>query len=117
MSPFVLALAASGTFLAIIAYFWWRGTVNVGEAHRRVRGGALLIDVDSPDVFASAHLDGSVNIPVTDMARRQADIGPIDRAIVVYARSGFTSARAAHLLRTIGYHSVLNVGPMKRWSA
>jgi rhodanese-related sulfurtransferase len=117
MSPFVLAVIAAGSLLAIIGYFWWRGTVNVTEAHRLVEKGALLIDVDPPEVFGTAHLDGSINIPVEDLARRQEDIGPLGRRIVVYARKGRTSARAAHLLRSIGYHSVLNLGPMKRWTA
>lgn len=117
MSPFVLATIAAGSLLAVIGYFWWRGTVNVSEAHRRVESGALLIDVDSPEIFGVAHLEGSINIPVEDLARRQEDLGPLARRVVVYARQGRTSARAAHLLRSIGYHSVLNLGPMKRWRA
>lgn len=117
MSPFVLAAIASGSLLAVIGYFWWRGTVNVSEAHRLVEGGALLLDVDSPEIFGATHLVGSVNIPVEHLARRQEDVGPLARKIVVYARHGRTSARAAHLLRSVGYHSVLNLGPMKRWNA
>jgi phage shock protein E len=117
MSPFVFAVIAGGLFLAVIGYFWWRGTVNVSDAHRLVERGALLIDVDSPEVFGGAHLDGSINIPVDDLARRQDDVGPVERRIVVYARKGRTSARAAHLLRSVGYRSVLNLGPMKRWTA
>jgi len=117
MSPFVLAVIAGGALLTVIGYFWWRGTVNVSSARRMVQKGALLIDVDSPEAFGVAHLDGSVNIPVEDLARRQEDVGPLAREIVVYARKGRTSARAAHVLRSIGYHSVLNLGPMRRWTA
>jgi hypothetical protein len=42
MSPFVLAVIAGGSLLAVIGYYWWRGTVNVSEAHRLVESGALL---------------------------------------------------------------------------
>jgi phage shock protein E len=117
MSPFFLAVIAGGAFLAVIGYFWWSGTVNVSAARQMVQKGALLIDVDSSEAFGLAHLDGSVNIPVEDLARRQDDVGPLARRIVVYARRGRTSAHAAHVLRSIGYHSVLNLGPMKRWAA
>jgi|SRR5580658_9727193 rhodanese-related sulfurtransferase len=117
MSPFVLAVIAGGSFLAVIAYFWWSGTVNVSAARRMIQKGALLLDVDSSEAFGLAHLDGSVNIPVDDLARRQDDVGPRERRIVVYARKGRTSAHAAHILRSIGYHSVLNLGPMSRWTA
>lgn len=110
MSSFVSAVSVGGALLAIITYFWWRGTANVLEAHRWVRDGALVIDVDSSGVFVTAHLDGAVNIPAKDIAHRQGEIGPIERPIVVYARSGL----AAHVLRSIGYHSVLNLGPMTR---
>lgn len=117
MSPFILASVAGGSLFGVIGYFWWRGTANVYEAHRLVEKGALLLDVDSQEAFGAAHLDGSLNIPVEDVAMRQAEIGPIERPIVVYAREGRTSARATHVLRSIGYHCVCNLGPMRRWTA
>lgn len=116
MSPNCGAIAALG-LLSLIGYLFWRGTVVVMNARRLVRTGALLLDAGTPVEFSAAHIAGSVNIPAPDVARRQAEIGPWNRAIVVYARSGFASARAAQVLRGIGYHSVTNVGRMSRWAA
>jgi rhodanese-related sulfurtransferase len=113
-SPNYGAIAAL-SLLSMIGYLFWRGTVVVMNARRLVSAGALLLDAGTPVEFSVAHIAGSVNIPTPDVARRQVEIGPWDRVIVVYARSGFRSARAAQALRAIGYHSVLNVGRMSRW--
>jgi rhodanese-related sulfurtransferase len=114
MSPNCGALAALG-LLSLIGYLFWRGTVVVMNARRLVDMGALLIDAGTPAEFSAGHILGSVNIPEPDVAWRQRDIGPLSHPIVVYARSGFQSARTAQALRGIGYHSVTNVGPMRRW--
>ena len=47
-----------------------------------------LVDVLSPDSFASAHLPGAINLPVAEIGRRAADVLP-DRhaAIVTYCGS------------------------------
>lgn len=115
MPPTCGALVAL-IFISFVAYHFWRGTVVVVNARHLVdHQGALLIDVGTPAQFAAAHIVGSVNIPAPTVALHQDEIGPWERPIVVYARSGLESARATHVLRSIGYHSVTNVGPMKRW--
>jgi rhodanese-related sulfurtransferase len=102
--------------ISLIGYYFWRGTVVVMNARHQVADqGALLLDVGTPEEFTAAHIAGSINIPAPDVARHQEEIGPYDRPIVVYSRSGFHSARAAHVLRSIGYHSITNIGPMRRW--
>lgn len=108
--------SAAVFFLSIIGYFFWHGTVVVMNARRLVyEEAALLLDVGTPAQFTAAHIAGSVNIPVGDVALRQAEIGPLDHPIVVYSHSGFQSARAAHVLRSIGYQRVVNVGTIRRW--
>ena len=116
--PATYGALAALLFLSIIGYFFWRGTVVVMNARRLVdEQGALLLDVGTPAQFIAAHIAGSVNVPASDVALRPAEIGPVDRPIVVYARSGFQSARAAHVLRSIGYQRVVNVGKIGRWGA
>jgi rhodanese-related sulfurtransferase len=44
-----------------------------------------LVDVLSPESYATAHLPGAVNLPVADITRRAGDILPDRHApIVVY---------------------------------
>jgi rhodanese-related sulfurtransferase len=114
MLPNCGAVTAFG-FFVVIGYFFWRGTVVTMNAHRLVGLGALLVDAGTPEEFSLSHIMGSVNIPAPDIARRQAEVGPRTGQVVVYARSGFRSARAAQVLRAIGYRSVLSVGAMTRW--
>lgn len=85
------------------------------EARRRVADGAVLLDVRSPAEFASGHLPGAVNVPVGDIARRAGEIGPLDRPIVVYCRSGARSSAAASALTRHGFVDVLDLGAMSRW--
>jgi len=116
--PATCGAVAALLFLSVIAYFFWRGTVVVMNARRLVdEQGALLLDVGTPAQFTGVHIAGAVNIPAADVALRHAEIGPVDHPIVVYARSGFQSARAAHILRSIGYQRVINVGTIRRWGA
>ncbi len=49
------------------------------------RRSIVLVDVLSPESFASRHIPGAINLPVADIARRAADVLPDrDAAAVVY---------------------------------
>src|SRR3954447_460235 len=85
------------------------------DARRLVAAGARLVDVRSPDEYAGGHLPGAVNIPVQELDRRLAEIGPADHELIVYCRSGHRSTRAAELLRQHGFTRVHNLGPMTAW--
>ena len=59
------------------------------ELIRELSAGRIrLVDVLSPESFASVHIPGAINLPVADIARRAAEILP-DRAasIVTYCGS------------------------------
>ena len=48
-------------------------------------GHVTLVDVLSPESFATRHIPGAVNLPVADIARRAAEVFPDrDAAIVTY---------------------------------
>jgi phage shock protein E len=85
------------------------------DARKLVSTGARLLDVRSPDEYAHGHLPGAVNIPVQELDRRLAEVGPADRELVVYCRSGHRSARATEILRQHGFTKVHNLGPMTAW--
>ena len=42
-----------------------------------------LVDVLSPESFASMHIPGAINLPVVDLARRAAQVLPDARARIV----------------------------------
>lgn len=85
------------------------------EAHRRVEAGATLVDVRTPEEFATGHLPGAVNIPVEELPRRFPELGSPEKPLVVYCRSGARSSRAERLLKEHGFQDVFILGPMSAW--
>lgn len=105
------AILAGALFGCIYAF---SGDVDGPQAHVLVEKGATLVDVRSPEEYAEGHIEGAVNIPVGDIARRAGEI-PKDKPVVVYCRSGVRSARAAGALKAAGYTQVYDLGAMGRW--
>src|ERR1019366_8517446 len=56
--------------------------VDGAAAHKLVQGGALLVDVRTPEEFAAKHIDGAINVPVDDVATH--DFGGKDKPLVPY---------------------------------
>jgi hypothetical protein len=50
----------------------------------RDRGQAVLVDVRSPQEFAAGHLAGAVNIPLSEVADRVAEIRSLGRLPILY---------------------------------
>jgi rhodanese-related sulfurtransferase len=90
--------------------------VSSTQAHALVKDGARLVDVRSPEEFASEHLDGAINIPVGELENRLSELEPKDQAVVVYCHTGIRSARAASKLAAAGFTKVADLGGMSNWN-
>lgn len=87
------------------------GTVSTDEARRRLREGALLVDVRTSEEFAQGSAPGAINIPLATLPDAMAIHAPDkDRVLLLHCRSGGRSAMAARKLRSAGYTRVFNVG-------
>ncbi|HEY2367731.1 MAG TPA: rhodanese-like domain-containing protein [Polyangiaceae bacterium] len=86
-------------------------------AHRLVERGAVLVDVRTPEEYATRHVDGAINIPVDEIESRIADVskGDTSKAVVVYCHSGNRAARAKKILVEHGYSQVTNLGGIDDW--
>lgn len=89
------------------------GRVSGNEAQALVAAGATLLDVRTPEEFASGHIDGALLVPVDELEGRLTEVSR-DRPVVVYCRSGGRSARAASILGEAGYE-VHDLGGMSSW--
>lgn len=95
--------------------------ISVQETQRRLvaGGGNLrLVDVRDPDEYAYCHLSGAELIPLatlpSDAATRLPDR---DAQVLVYCHHGMRSARAAEMLRQLGYKNAQSVaGGIDLWS-
>ena len=74
----------------------------------------LLIDVRTPDEYSGGYIPTAVNIPVDNLGASPPDV-PKDRLVIVYCRSGNRSARAAGILRSLGYTRIVDFGGIMRW--
>ena len=60
------------------------------------RPGALVLDARSADAFARGHIDGAVNLSLTDFTAGSlaAAIGSRDRLILIYCNNNFSNDQA-----------------------
>ena len=89
--------------------------VDGATAKKLVKEGAKLLDVRSPEEFATKHIEGATNAPVDAIGSQ--DLGDKNAPVVVYCGSGMRAARAAETLRSKGYTKVYNLGGMDNWDA
>ncbi|MBK9275944.1 MAG: MFS transporter [Flavobacteriales bacterium] len=65
--------------------------------------GVRVVDVRSPEEYASGHLPHAINIPLTELLERARSWSPRERIITVCATGGGRSAQAAQVLRDMGF--------------
>ena len=75
-----------------------------------------LIDVRTPEEFASGFIAGAVNIPVDQLSQRLNEV-PQDEPVVVYCHSGNRSHQASQILEDAGYSQVYDLGGISQWQA
>lgn len=76
----------------------------------------LLVDVRTPEEFASGAIPGAVNIPLQELEQHLDEI-PTGSPVVVYCRSGNRSAQASAILRKAGYSRIYDLGGIRAWQA
>ena len=79
---------------------------------------AVLIDVRSPEEYATGHLDGSMNINVND-SNFESTIDKQDKSLTyfVYCKKGGRSAKAAQVMREKGFTVYEMEGGIDTWAA
>jgi rhodanese-related sulfurtransferase len=74
---------------------------------------ATLVDVRSREEHATAHVPGSLNIPLDELPSRLADLP--NSTIYVLCGSGKRSSQAARILTDRGYQTVNVAGGITEW--
>lgn len=78
-----------------------------------IAGGALIVDVRTPEEFAAGNYKGSINIPLAEIESKLKIFGSRDRLIIVYCRTGNRSELARQILEKNGFKNVINGGGLK----
>ena len=78
-----------------------RGDMPLADWSEIGQTSAALLDVRGPDEFARGHLEGAVNLPLSELRRRVNDI-PRGRELWVYCAAGQRAYHAQRLLMQRG---------------
>ena len=114
LSKIILGVLA----ILVIAVLYQKFTsvrVPGSEAIQVGADGAILIDVRSEGEYADGGIEGSINIPIQELAGRLDQLGDKGGTIVVYCQSGGRSAMAKRLLESNGFTDVHDLGRMRDW--
>jgi rhodanese-related sulfurtransferase len=77
----------------------------------------IIVSVRSAEQYAKGHIPGAVNIPLTDIAKKEnlQKLNP-DKEIVVYCYTGRTASQATAILNVLGYNAVNLHWGMTSWT-
>ena len=75
----------------------------------KLKEGAFLVDVRSPQEFDGGHVKGSINIPL-DRVANSLEKFKNKKNIIVFCRSGNRSSQAKSILEKNGFTNVTNGG-------
>ena len=89
--------------------------IDGATARSLAAAGAKVVDVRTPQEFASGHVPGAINIPYDDIGKRASEIGPPSTQVLLYCRTGRRSGIAADALDRAGYKKVYDFRTVTAW--
>ena len=86
------------------------GNLPITELDDSKLENAILLDVRTPEEYGFGHLDGAMNINWYDIDF-QDKVGTLERSktVYVYCKAGGRSAKAADVMREMGFKNVVNL--------
>ncbi|MCP5207994.1 MAG: rhodanese-like domain-containing protein [Hahellaceae bacterium] len=96
----------------------WQDISQVELLSVKEAGTALeIIDVRTPEEFASGHVPGAINIPLDDLSAHLPKLASLkDQPVVVYCRSGRRAGVALERLAQEGFSQLRHLdGDMLGW--
>ena len=78
----------------------------------KIKAGATILDVRTPDEYKDGGYPGSINIPVQVLAARIGEV-PTGKPIVVYCAAGRRAQAALEMLKAAGHEDVTNAGGLR----
>ena len=72
--------------------------------------GATIVDVREPGEFRTGHIEGSVNLPLSQLMQQTDQYRAMSRPLILVCRSGNRSGMVTQFLRARGLEEVYNGG-------
>ena len=70
----------------------------------------MIIDVREPFEYSSGHVEGSMNIPPTELLSGASKLDGVDKntELILYCRTGSRSNTAIQILKGLGFTNLIN---------
>ena len=94
-------------------------SISAAELHARRESGAapVVIDVRTPEEYASGHIPGAVNVPFDQVAQRIAEIDA-PHGVALYCMVGPRARKGESALLAAGYEKIFHLeGGLAAWIA
>lgn len=112
---FILIAVGIILLFIIIKNMFGNGSANKSKLQEVITNEAFLVDVRTPDEFASGSVKGAVNIPLDKISFNLSKFKN-KKNIVVFCRSGNRSGQAKQILEKSGIQHVTNGGTWQQVS-
>lgn len=92
--------------------------ITAEDTKARIDSGdpVVIVDVRTPEEFASGHIAGAINVPNEGISGQMPEQLPdLNAELLIYCRSGRRSSDAAHKLVKLGYTQVYDFGGIIDW--
>lgn len=83
--------------------------LSLKELPEYLKKGAILIDVRSIEEYRRGHLNGAINIPQERILESMKQYSK-ETTLILYCSTGSRSRLAVHLLVSMGYSNVYDLG-------
>ena len=90
--------------------------IDAGVRMAKATKGAIILDVRLRDEFNFSHIEGARCLPLEQLSKAPSAMPDKSRPIFVYCYTGARSAKAAKVLRKMGYEQVTDIGGIKKFS-
>ena len=84
--------------------------INEGLKAYKAAKGAMLIDVRDANEYGLGHIPGAVNMPLSAIDAKSAEIKDKNTPIFLYCVSGARAGNAMSILKSKGFKNVTNIG-------
>jgi len=97
-------------FLLLVSSCAQSKSKSITEVSQNELNSVILVDVRTPEEFKAGHIGQALNINWfdADFTEKMKSIDK-DETIYVYCKKGGRSAKAAHLLDSLGYKNIIDL--------
>ena len=99
--------------LILIVIFIKKRFFDTKDYNKMLNNGGIIIDVRSEHEFMTGNIEGSINIPLSNLTHNLKQLKDKDQTIITCCASGKRSAKAKKILKSEGYKNVFNGGGWK----